>query len=195
MIKQVVFVKSITHIKDEPFPRYAKIILIGKSNVGKSSFINNLTNRKKIAKVSKTPGKTITLNFYLVDNFFYLVDTPGYGYSKRSKELQKNFLPMVINFLSNDLYLKKIFHLIDFKIGPNQNDLNMSLQLIKNGFEIVWVFTKKDQISKNKIYQQLKKIHSIFALANLSLQKYFLISNKKKEGFIDITDFIFKTLS
>ncbi|HPG43587.1 MAG TPA: ribosome biogenesis GTP-binding protein YihA/YsxC, partial [Acholeplasmataceae bacterium] len=100
MIKQAVYIKSLTNIKDEP-EAYPQILLLGRSNVGKSSFINALTNRKNLARVSNTPGKTITLNFYLLDQSFYLVDAPGYGYARRSKSLQDQFIQMIQNFLQD----------------------------------------------------------------------------------------------
>ncbi|CAP18289.1 ribosome biogenesis GTP-binding protein [Candidatus Phytoplasma mali] len=195
MIKQAIFIKSIAQIKDTfSLIKHPEIILIGKSNVGKSSFINNLTGQKKLARVSKNPGKTITLNYYLLNNFFYLIDTPGYGYARISKQIKKNFLIIIFDLLKNNLNYRKILYLIDFKVGPNANDINICGFLIKNGFEIVLVFTKKDKINKTKIQQQLIKIQNNFNNFNISCDNFFLISNKNKEGIVEITNFILKNV-
>ncbi|MFP7699638.1 MAG: ribosome biogenesis GTP-binding protein YihA/YsxC [Candidatus Phytoplasma pyri] len=195
MIKQAVFIKSITQIKDNfSLIKYPEIILIGKSNVGKSSFINNLTNRKKLARVSKNPGKTITLNYYLLNNSFYLIDTPGYGYSRISKKIKKNFLIIIFDLLKNNLNCRKILYLIDFKVGLTTNDINICSLLIQNDLKVVLVFTKKDKISKTKIKQQLIKIKNNLDILNITYDNFFLISNKNKEGIFEITNFILKNI-
>ncbi|WP_334330904.1 ribosome biogenesis GTP-binding protein YihA/YsxC [Candidatus Phytoplasma prunorum] len=195
MIKQAIFIKSITQIKDNfSLIKYPEIILIGKSNVGKSSFINNLTGRKKLARVSKIPGKTITLNYYLLNNFFYLIDTPGYGYAKISKQIKKKFLIIIFDLLKNNLNCRKILYLIDFKVGPNTNDIYICGLLMQNGLEVVLVFTKKDKINKTNIKKQLIKIQNNLNIFNISYDNFFLISNKNKEGIAEITNFILKNV-
>ncbi|CAM11478.1 GTP-binding protein [Candidatus Phytoplasma australiense] len=186
MIQKANFIRSIENIKDQPLENYPEIILMGRSNVGKSSFINALTQRKKLAKTSQTPGKTITLNYYYVNDSFYLIDTPGYGYSKRSKSIQKQFLPMIISFLEQSNRLKAIFQLIDFKIGPTQEDDRIHQALLKAQFEVIIVFVKKDQVKKTTQPNQLKKLINHFT----NIKRFFLVSSAKKEGFKDLTDFL-----
>jgi GTP-binding protein len=157
MIKQAAYIKSLTHIKDEP-EAYPQILLIGRSNVGKSSFINALTNRKNLARVSNTPGKTITLNFYLLDNQFYLVDAPGYGYARRSKSLQDQFIVMIHNFINESLHLKLVCMLIDFKVGPTEDDLFTYQFLVEHNVNVMVVATKKDKIPKTHQFKQEQAI-------------------------------------
>lgn len=157
MIKQAVYVKGLTNIKDEP-EAFPQILLLGRSNVGKSSFINALTNRKNLARVSNTPGKTITLNFYLLEQSFYLVDAPGYGYARRSKSLQDQFMVMIQNFLKDSKHLKLVCMLIDFKVGPTEDDLFTYQFLVEHNVNLMVVATKKDKVPKTHQFKQEQAI-------------------------------------
>ncbi len=157
MFKSAEYIKSIEHLKDEP-TNLPKILLVGRSNVGKSSFINALTNRKNLARTSKTPGKTVYLNYFLIDENFYIVDAPGYGYARRSGEQRDSFITMLENFF---LYAKDvlyIFSLIDFKVGPTKDDLELLAFLRDLGKEVIIILTKNDKIPKTKRAGHLKKI-------------------------------------
>ncbi len=161
MFKNATFIKSITDLKDDPGER-PQVLMIGRSNVGKSSFINALTGRKSLARVSNTPGKTITLNFYLIDDTFYLVDAPGYGYARRSKSSQDEFIIMIERYLTRSKYMRLVCLLIDFKVGPTEDDL-FTYQFLKNlKVPLVVIATKKDKIPKT---HQLKRTNE--------LKKYF----------------------
>lgn len=183
MIKQAEFIKSATtqmwEIDEKP-----QFLLLGRSNVGKSSFINAVTNRKSLARTSKTPGKTITLNYYLLNNHFYLVDAPGYGYAKRSKKQQEEFIEMLHHYLTNEPNLVDVFLFVDFKVGPTALDIetyNFLQQLQKN---VIIVSTKYDKIritkrkqQENAIKNKLKLSSNIFFISNETRQNINLIQN------------------
>jgi GTP-binding protein len=177
VIKEAMYIKSLTDLKDKPevFPQ---ILLLGRSNVGKSSFINSLTNRKNLARVSKTPGKTLLLNFYLINQNFYLVDAPGYGYARRSKSLKDDFIIMIEKFLLDNQDLLFVCLLIDFKVGPTKDDLNTYHFLKQLGREVIVVATKKDKIPKTKQFKQEKLIKGM--LNNPEI--FIAISNVTKEN-------------
>ena len=160
MIKQAVYIKSITDLKDEP-ERLPQILLLGRSNVGKSSFINALTNRKNLARVSNTPGKTLTLNFYLIDNEFYLVDAPGYGYAKRSKSLKNDFIVMIESYLIHAKELRLICMLVDFKVGPTTDDLETYDFIKELGIDVMIIATKKDKVPNTHQFKQEQLIKNI----------------------------------
>ena len=118
---------TISAVRVSQFPTDGKeeLLLVGRSNVGKSSFINTLINRKNFARTSAKPGKTQTLNFYLVNDFFYLVDAPGYGFAKVSKQLKEKFGLIMENYLESRENLKMVFMLIDFRHKPTEDDVMM----------------------------------------------------------------------
>ncbi|MBT1576773.1 ribosome biogenesis GTP-binding protein YihA/YsxC ['Elaeagnus angustifolia' witches'-broom phytoplasma] len=186
MIKKATFVRSIVHFKDIPLKKQPEIVLMGRSNVGKSTFINALTQRKKLAKISQMPGKTITLNYYDINESFYLIDTPGYGYAKKSKEIQKQLLPMIISFLEQTSHLKAVFQLIDFKVGATQEDDRIHQALLQAGFEVVLLFVKKDKVKKNLVPKQLKMLVNRFP----QIKYFFLISSKQQEGLEELKLFL-----
>jgi GTP-binding protein len=184
MIKQAVYIKSLTNIKDEP-EAYPQILLLGRSNVGKSSFINALTHRKNLARVSNTPGKTITLNFYLLDQSFYLVDAPGYGYARRSKSLQDQFIQMIQNFLQDSKHLKMVLMLVDFKVGPTEDDLFTYQFLVEHQVNVMIVATKKDKVPKTHQFKQeqtikkaLKHPISFYAYSSVTKENLDHIENE-----------------
>ena len=119
------YLKSVVKVIDYPNPNMPQFLLMGRSNVGKSSFINTLINRKNYARTSANPGKTQTINFYLVNEKFYLVDAPGYGFAMLSKKKQKKFGLMMEDYLQNRPNLKQVFMLIDFRHKPSNDDLMM----------------------------------------------------------------------
>lgn len=130
----------------------------GKSNVGKSSLINALVNRKALARTSGQPGKTQTINYYNVNKELYLVDLPGYGYAKVSKETKAKWGKMIEKYLRMSKVLQKVFLLIDIRHEPGENDIMMYDWVVSNGFEPVVIATKADKISRSAVQHNLKII-------------------------------------
>jgi len=185
MIKDSVYVKSLTNVKDIP-DELPQILLLGRSNVGKSSFINSLTNRKNLARTSNTPGKTIALNFYLINQNFYIVDAPGYGYAKRSKSMKDDFIIMLEGFMLNSKNLKLICLLIDFKVGPTSDDLETFDFIKSTGIEFLVVATKKDKVPSTHQHKQEKLIKEKLKNPN----DFYTFSSVTKNNVIPITNYI-----
>ncbi|MBP5660108.1 MAG: YihA family ribosome biogenesis GTP-binding protein [Lachnospiraceae bacterium] len=135
-----------------------EIAFAGKSNVGKSSLINALLNRKSLARTSQNPGKTQTINFYNINKNFYLVDLPGYGYAKVSAEIREKWGKMIERYLETSKQLKRVFLLIDIRHEPSGNDVMMYDWVLSKGFEPIIICTKADKISRGAIQKNLKII-------------------------------------
>lgn len=135
-----------------------EIAFAGKSNVGKSSLINALMNRKSFARTSSQPGKTQTINFYNINDAMYCVDLPGYGFAKVSKEVQEKWGKMIENYLHKSKMLKAVFLLIDIRHEPGANDRNMYQWILANGYEPIIIATKLDKISKGQVQKHVKII-------------------------------------
>lgn len=140
-------------LPDNPYPEVA---FAGKSNVGKSSMINALMNRKSYAKTSSQPGKTQTINFYNINNAFYCVDLPGYGYAKASEEVKAKWGKMIEKYLRVSKQLKQVFLLVDIRHKPSENDKLMYDWIKDQGFEPVIIATKLDKINRSQIQKQVK---------------------------------------
>jgi len=135
-----------------------EIAFAGKSNVGKSSLINALLNRKSLARTSQNPGKTQTINFYNINKEFFLVDLPGYGYAKVSAEIREKWGKMIEKYLETSKQLRRVFLLIDIRHEPSGNDVMMYDWVVSKGFEPVIICTKADKISKGAYQKNLKII-------------------------------------
>jgi len=142
-------------IPDNEFPEFA---FAGKSNVGKSSLINGLMNRKSYARTSAEPGKTQTINYYLINKSFYFVDLPGYGYAKVSESTKKKWGKMVENYLHNSKQLKQVFLLIDIRHDPSANDKMMYEWICYQGLKPIIIATKADKIKKSQLEKHIKMI-------------------------------------
>ena len=136
----------------------------GKSNVGKSSLINALLNRKSLARTSASPGKTQTINFYNINDALYFVDLPGYGYAKVSQKTQEQWGKMIERYLNSSNMLKIVFLLIDMRHEPSKNDLLMYEWIIDSGFQPVIILTKQDKLSKNEQAKNLSLIRKSLGL-------------------------------
>ncbi len=147
-----------------PTDKEPEFLLVGRSNVGKSSFINTIVNMRNMARVSAKPGKTQTLNFYHVNNMFYLVDVPGYGYALTSKEQQKKFGLMIEEYLEKRDELKRVFMLIDFRHKPTEDDLMMYNFLKYYHIPATIVATKTDKVPSSKKDANYKTIKDTFDL-------------------------------
>lgn len=150
---------TISAVRKSQYPQDEKpeFLLVGRSNVGKSSFINTLINRKNFARTSSKPGKTQTLNFYSINDEFYIVDAPGYGFANVSRSLKNKFGLIMEDYLEAREYLKNVFMLIDFRHKPTKDDLMMYTYLRHYNIPVTIVATKVDKISKNKI-DKYKKV-------------------------------------
>ena len=152
------FVTSYFDGKKIDRPKKPEIVLVGRSNVGKSSLINALVNRKALARTSAQPGKTQTINFYNINEELYLVDLPGYGYAKVSQETKAKWGKMIEKYLQRSQQLKAVFLLIDIRHDPSANDRDMYEWIVHNGFEPIIIATKSDKISRGQIDKHLKAI-------------------------------------
>lgn len=142
----------------QPVNKLPEIAFAGKSNVGKSSLINGLLNRRALARTSSQPGKTQTINFYNINKELYFVDLPGYGYAKVSAEIKAKWGKMIERYLHNSKQLKLVFLLIDIRHEPSENDCIMYDWIVNNGFEPVIIATKLDKIKRSQLQKNLKII-------------------------------------
>ena len=180
---------STSKIPDNQLPEVA---FAGKSNVGKSSLINALVNRKALARTSSQPGKTQTINFYNINKSLYFVDLPGYGYAKASVKVKEQWGKMVENYLHRSKQLKQVFHLIDIRHEPSENDCMMYDWILHNGYRPVIIATKLDKIKKSQVPKQLNLI-----LTTLKAEKGSIIipfSAETKQGREEIYAILDKIL-
>ncbi len=176
-----------TRTSQYPVDDLPEFLLLGRSNVGKSSFINTILNRKNYAHTSSKPGKTQTLNFYLVNENFYLVDAPGYGYAAVNKQQQKKFGLMIEEYLRNREYLERVFFLIDYRHKPSEDDCLMYDFLKYYQIPITIVATKYDKVKKSGREKQNKLIKETLKLDNFDNVVFFSAINKKgKEDIYEI---------
>lgn len=181
---------EISAVRKSQFPSDDKseFLLVGRSNVGKSSFINTLIGRKNYAKTSATPGKTQTLNFYICNDTFYLVDVPGYGYASVDKATQKKFGLMIEEYLKTRENLKCVFMLIDSRVKPTDNDVLMYNYLKYYHIPTVIIATKYDKIKSSVREKTLKQITDTLNLTENDKAVYF--SSVTKKGKEDVLNTI-----
>lgn len=176
-------------ISQYPEDKKSEFLLLGRSNVGKSSFINTLIERKNFARTSSKPGKTQTLNFYLVNEDFYLVDVPGYGFANVSKETQKKFGIMIEDYLKTRDNLRHVFLLIDYRHKPTEDDVLMYNFLKYYNLNITVVVTKYDKVAKNGRAKQDKLIKETLKLdENESFIPWSTITKKGRTEILDIIE-------
>ncbi len=185
---------SVIAIRMGQYPNDGKeeFLLVGRSNVGKSSFINTMIGRKNYARTSSTPGKTQTLNFYLCNNRFYLVDVPGYGYAQTSKATQKKFGLMIEEYLKNRDNLKHVFMIIDGRNKPTENDVLMYNYLKYYNIPVTIVANKYDKIKSSNRDKNLKLIKSTLNVSEDDKVIYF--SSVSKKGREDVSRVIWEYL-
>jgi GTP-binding protein len=192
-IKKSVFVKSIVHFKDRPTPRLPEFAFVGRSNVGKSSLINSLLNRKNLAKVSKKPGKTRVINYFLINDSFYLVDLPGYGFADVPISEKEKWKKMVEKYLLQSEDLLNIWILIDVVAGLQKNDLQLIEWLESKRLPFQLVATKADKLGLNTRNKKLTEIREI--LKSRQSSSIFLYSARKNIGreiFLDRISYFLK---
>lgn len=161
MVNRQYFVKPVYSLNELPIQRLPEVVLVGRSNVGKSSFINSLFNKKSLAKTSSTPGKTRSINYYSIDDVFYLVDLPGYGFAKASIQERKKWQSLIGDFLFKSSYIKLVFHLIDSRHIPTELDIQMNKLLLELNLPYIFILNKVDKIKssdRKKYFNDFKKI-------------------------------------
>lgn len=171
-----------------PENAFPEVAFAGKSNVGKSSLINGLLNRKSLARTSSQPGKTQTINFYKVNGDLYLVDLPGYGYAKVSNEIKAKWGRMIENYLHGSKQLKAVFLLIDIRHEPSANDKDMYQWIVAQGYEPVIIATKLDKIKRSQVQKQIKILKE--GLKLLPGTQLIPFSAETKQGRDEIWDVI-----
>ena len=183
---------TISAVRQSQYPTDEKpeFLLVGRSNVGKSSFINSIIERRNFARISSKPGKTQTLNFYNINDDFYLVDVPGYGYANVSKERQQKFGMMIEEYLENRPNLKEVFLLIDFRHKPTQDDLLMYNFLKYYDIDVTIVCTKVDKIGRTLREKQEKLIKETLNINDED--NFILFSSSTKLGKSAVVNIIDK---
>ena len=182
-IKKIELYKTVYVPEDLPQTPYREVAFVGRSNVGKSSLLNTLANNFKLAKVSSEPGKTRSINFYLVNNKFFMVDLPGYGFAKVSFKEQKRWRELIENYLKERDTLKGVFLLVDSRVGPTEKDRQMKDWLDFFGIPYVVVATKVDKLKSSERQKLKKKIEEGFGDKDLRIIPF---SSKTREGRVEV---------
>jgi GTP-binding protein len=193
-IKSSEFLISNTNYKKCPKPDRAEFAFIGRSNVGKSSLINMLSGRKKLAKISSTPGKTQLINHFLINNQWYLVDLPGYGWAKASKTEKLKWENMIRDYILNRENLASLFVLVDSRLEPQKIDTDFIYFLGEKGIPFVIVFTKTDKLSKNKVSASVAGYKKKLKATWEDLPPMISTSATTGQGKEEILNFIDQTL-
>jgi len=191
-IKKAEFVISSPTLNGCPTDNKPEYAFIGRSNVGKSSLINMLCNNSKLAKTSSTPGKTLLINHFIINNEWYLVDLPGYGYAKRSKSMQNKLEQMISSYILQRQQLANVFVLIDIRLEPQRIDLEFIDWLGRSSIPFSIVFTKADKIAASKTKQTASLWMERLKETWEELPPYFITSSQKKTGRDDILSYIEK---
>lgn len=173
MFKSQKFLKSVYNLNELPKQRLPEVVLCGRSNVGKSSFINSLFNRKDLAKVSSTPGKTRSINFYEIDSKFYLVDLPGYGYARASKEERDKWAKMITKFIEESNYIQLAIHFIDSRHEPTKLDVYLNEMLTKYKIPYLILLSKADKLKQSEKSAAKKRLNIFFPNVDVNSQAFF----------------------
>ena len=189
-INEATFISSHSSISKCPVPDKPEFAFIGRSNVGKSSLINALVKRKSLAKTSVTPGKTQTINHFLINNSWYLVDLPGYGYASVSKSLKAGFGKMIEEYISKRETLHCLFILIDSRLEPQKIDLSFIQWAGERGIPICLIFTKTDKLRKNELAKNKAVFEKTLLNSWEELPPLILTSAEKKLGREEVLQFI-----
>lgn len=190
IIKKAEFVVSNTDPNKCPTTRLPEFAFIGRSNVGKSSLINMLVNRKNLAKISATPGKTQTINHFLIDDAWYLVDLPGYGYASVGRSARQAWPLMIENYIKKRETLQNTFVLIDSRLEPQANDLDFVNWIGKQELPFSLVFTKTDKLSKGAVAKSAQSWADRLSQTWEELPPIFLTSAEKKTGRDELLTYI-----
>ena len=189
-IKKSVFTVSSSRLSMCPNDNKAEYAFIGRSNVGKSSLINMLCNHKNLAKTSSMPGKTLLINHFLINDEWFLVDLPGYGYAKRSKNERQKLEQMISSYILQREQLVNVFVLIDIRLEPQLIDLEFINWLGLSAIPFAIVFTKADKLSASKVNANAKKYMEKLSETWEELPIYFITSAEKKTGRDEVLNYI-----
>ena len=189
-IKSATFTISSAKISQCPKDTKAEFAFIGRSNVGKSSLINMLTDHKGLAKTSATPGKTLLINHFLINNEWYIVDLPGYGFAKRSKSVQRSIEEMISSYILQREQLVNVFLLIDVRHDPQKIDIEFMIWLGENGIPFSIVFTKADKLSATQLRNNVDSYMKSLLETWEELPPYFVTSSEKKQGREPLLNYI-----
>ncbi len=190
IIKQAEFICSNTDYNKCPKTDLPEYAFIGRSNVGKSSLINMITNHKKLAKISGRPGKTQLINHFLINKNWYIVDLPGYGWARISKSERTKWKKMINDYFLNRENLKFVFVLVDSRHEPQKIDIEFVNWLGMNGLPLGIIFTKTDKLSPNKVQANVAKFKKVMLKEWEKMPTYFLSSSVSKDGEKEILSFI-----
>jgi GTP-binding protein len=193
-IKQAEFVSSEADVKKCPPPDKPEFAFIGRSNVGKSSLLNMLTNKRNLAKTSNKPGKTQTINHFVINNNWYLVDLPGYGYAVASKEKRAGFGRMIENYVINRENLYCLFILIDARLEPQKIDLDFIYWTGQKQIPLCLVFTKADKLTKNILNRNISAYRATLQKSWDELPSMITTSSASKSGKQELLSFIEQAL-
>ena len=189
-IKQAAFVVSNTQVAKCPTHKLPEYAFIGRSNVGKSSLINMLTNHKGLAKTSSKPGKTQLINHFLINKEWYLVDLPGYGYAKVSKQSKKTFQQFITDYFKKRRELLSAFVLVDIRHEPQKIDLEFMQWLGENAIPFAIVFTKADKLTEKQIQEHVASYSEILLQQWEEMPPYFITSSENRMGKEDLPSYI-----
>lgn len=189
-IKQAEFTQSAANVAMCPKDQKLEYAFIGRSNVGKSSLINMLTNNRKLAKTSSTPGKTLLINHFIINRNWYLVDLPGYGFAKRSKREVERLDQMIRSYILQRKQLANVFVLIDIRLEPQKIDLEFIEWLGISQIPFSLIFTKADKLSNAKVTSNVKAYKTKLLETWEELPPYFITSSEKKTGRDEVLNYI-----
>jgi GTP-binding protein len=190
------FITSNTDYKTCPPARFPEFAFIGRSNVGKSSLINSLTFHKGLAKTSQTPGKTQLINHFMIDDKWYLVDLPGYGFAKVSKEKRRDFEKMIFDYLINRENLTCLFVLLDIRLKPQAVDIEFMNRMVEDEIPFYIVFTKADKLSQKQVNESVETYKNYLLESWDELPQIFITSAEKhvgREGILQSIDELIKS--
>lgn len=193
-IKKAEFTISSAKLSQCPKDDKAELAFIGRSNVGKSSLINMLTEHKGLAKTSATPGKTLLINHFKINDSWYIVDLPGYGFAKRSKKVQDELTKMITSYILYRKQLLNVFLLIDIRHDPQKIDIEFMEWLGENGVPFSIVFTKADKLTAGKAKANVNKYLNSLLSTWEELPPHFVTSAEKRIGRDELLDYIEKIL-
>jgi len=195
IIQEAKFLVSSSRAEDCPGPDKPEFAFLGRSNVGKSSFINMITGHRKLARISSTPGKTRLINHFVINGNWFLVDLPGYGYAKISKKLRNEFMKMISDYLLRRTNLVSLFLLIDSRHDPQTIDLQFIEWLGVNQVPFVLCFTKSDKLKSGKLTRQIETYKKELLKSWESLPDIFITSAIQKRGREEILEYLEKSIA
>jgi GTP-binding protein len=195
IIRSAEFIKSSVKLAQCPEDGYPEFAFIGRSNVGKSSLINMLTGHAGLAKISSTPGKTQTINHFLINSEWYIADLPGYGYAKTSASLRENWSKETKNYILKRETLVCLFMLLDSRVKPQESDMKFMEMLGLGEVPFARIFTKADKIKLREVNKTIKEHNELMLESWEELPQWFVSSSVKKTGREELLNFIQQTIN